>query len=103
MALIQSSGSTGTSGGGGGSYDWAFQSFEIAIPVTPPTTYATLPLSFTPVNVYAAIVWSEGQPLHPSEYELIAGPTIRLLFPIDPTLSADGTVWRIAIQYPYIP
>lgn len=102
MALIQSSGGTGTSSGGGGSYGWAYEEFEIITPVSPPTTYATLPLSFQPAGTYAAIVWSEGQLLTPGEYEVLTG-SIRILFPIDPTLSASGTEWKFAVQYAYIP
>ena len=105
MALIQSSGVTSASSGGC-SYDWAYQSFEITVSATPPVTYVSLPLNFEPVGVYSAMVWSEGQFLHPDEYvieDMGAGPTIRLLFPIDPTMGANGTSWFVSIQYPYIP
>lgn len=102
MALIQSSGAPQSGGGGGGSYDWAMQTFEVSVAVNPPTTYANFPLTFPPVNVNGILIWSEGQPLFPDQYQLI-GQSIRLLFPIDPTLSADGISWKIAIQYPYTP
>lgn len=104
MAFIVASGKRASGGGGGGGdTTWAYEVVELTTPWAAGTYFK--PLGFTPVSENAITVWSEGQPLKKGddwEVQVISGVTnVRILHEIDPTMSVDGTEWRLAFQYPY--
>lgn len=96
---------TGGGGGGGGtSIAWQKDAFESTVVTSPPATYVRFLLSFTPISAFAVDVWFDGMLLHFDDWvleDIGDGPQIRLLFPVDPSLGADGTKNVIEIRYPF--
>lgn len=87
-------------GGAGQTLAWAMDAFAETDPFGPPGADLELTLSHTPVDADAIIVWSQGQPLHPDDYNYAAG-VITILFGADPATDTDTGTWNFLVQYPY--
>lgn len=106
MAIINSTTVRQTSGGGGGqTLTWYRDDTTITLPRTPPTNYAIIQPSAQPISETSIGVWFDGVYVNPSEwvFDSFAGfPAVRMLFPTDPALSADGISNKLTIVYPSI-
>lgn len=61
-----------------------------------------IPLTQTPVDEDAILVFSEGLPLDTSDYQYNSGPNeIEILFSGDPSTDTDDGIWIFRVQYPY--
>ncbi len=89
-----------TGGGGGQTLAWALDPFAETDPFGPPGANLTLNLSETPVDADAITVWSQGQPLHPDDWDYAAG-VVTILFGADPATDTDTGTWNFLVQYPY--
>lgn len=87
-------------GGGGQTLAWAMDAFAETDPFGSPGPDLTLNLSHTPVDPDAITVWSQGQPLHPDDWDYAAG-VITILFSADPAMDTDTGTWNFLVQYPY--
>lgn len=87
-----------TGGGGGQTLAWAMDSFAQS---TPFSSGLTLSLTHTPVDEDAIVVWSQGQILHPDDWNYAAA-VITILFSGNPAVDNPGTgIWNFLVQYPY--
>lgn len=106
MAIIQSTTvRPQPPGTGGQSLVWHRDDTEITFAKVPPSNYAYIEPSHEPLSETSIAVWFDGVIVNPSEwvYDTFAGfPAVRLLFPTDPALSADGLSNKITIVYPSI-
>lgn len=89
-----------TSGGSGGqTLAWALDEFTETAPFS---SGLSLALSQTPLDVDAILVWSQGQPLHPDDWNYDNGTnSIIILFGADPATDTDTGEWNFTVQYPY--
>lgn len=86
------------SGGGGQALAWALDSFPQEDPFS---SGLTLNLSQTPLSANAIVVWSQGLPLNPDDWNYAAG-VVTILFSGDPAVDYPETgIWTFTVQYPY--
>lgn len=94
----------GSGGGSTGNISWGMETQTSTVVTSPPVTYISLPLTYTPVSPQSIWVWFDGMMLNPEDwvYEDIGnGPTIRPLFALDPAQSPNGVNNVFYIQYAY--
>lgn len=88
------------SGGGGQTLAWAMDAFAETDPFGPPDPELELTLSEAPIDADAITVWSQGQPLHPDDWDYAAG-VVTILFSANPATDTDTGTWNFLVQYPY--
>lgn len=89
-----------SSGGGGQTLAWKIDSFAETDPFGPPDPNLQLTLTQTPIDADAITVWSQGQPLHPDDWNYAAG-VVTILFSANPETDTDTGTWNFLVQYPY--
>lgn len=99
MAYVMSMRGAGAGSTPAQTLNWALDTVEEGDPFA---SGYVIPLSQTPVDADAILVYSEGLVLFPTDWQYNAGTNeVEILFSADPaTDTADG-VWHFFVQYPY--
>ncbi len=103
MALIHSTSAQTATAVSGQVLTWYKDETEILHAKTPPSDYAYIQPSHEPLSLESIFVWFDGVIVHPTQwtYDTFAGfPAVRIFFPTDPSLSADGISNKLTIIYP---
>ncbi len=88
-----------TGGGGGQTTAWQIDYVDQEDPFV---SGYTIPLTQTPIDASVILVYSEGSPSFPTNWEYDSGANaIIILFGADPATDSPTGIWHFAVQYEY--
>lgn len=100
MGLVQTYRQS-TGGGGGEQQRWKRDTLDQTAAWT--AGGLVIPLTSTPTDNDAIVVWSQGLILHPDDYTVLSSPArIQIDFDGDPAIDTETGTWSFFVQYPYI-